>query len=95
MNGNDCGDTSNGGSHQTDWRLPNVRELQSLIDYGEEAPALPDGHPFTDVQPYNYWSSTTYASSTPHAWLVRVGYAGVYFEAKSSTEYVWPVRGGQ
>jgi hypothetical protein len=95
MNGHDCGDTSNGGSHQTDWRLPNVRELQSLIDYGEQAPALPDGHPFIDVQPYNYWSSTTYASSTPHAWLVRVGYAGVYFEAKASPEYVWPVRGGQ
>src|SRR5262249_56455494 len=29
MNGNNCGDTSNAGNYQTDWRLPNVRELQS------------------------------------------------------------------
>ena len=26
----------------TDWRLPNVRELLSLIDYGEHDPALPE-----------------------------------------------------
>jgi hypothetical protein len=31
MNGNDCGDFSNAKSHQTDWRLPNMRELHSLI----------------------------------------------------------------
>lgn len=31
MNGNNCGDTSNEGSHQTDWRLPNIRELFSLV----------------------------------------------------------------
>jgi hypothetical protein len=31
MFGNDCGDTSNNGTHQTDWRLPNIRELMSLL----------------------------------------------------------------
>ncbi len=41
MNGNDCGDTSNGVSHQTDWRLPNVRELQSLVHYGSAVPRCP------------------------------------------------------
>lgn len=35
------------------WRLPNVRELQSLIDYGEYNPALPTGHPFTGVASSN------------------------------------------
>ena len=29
----DCGDTSNGGTHQADWRLPNIRELLSLGNY--------------------------------------------------------------
>ena len=38
MNGNSAGDTSNAGSHQADWRLPNVQELQSLIDYGRFNP---------------------------------------------------------
>ncbi|NIO68243.1 MAG: DUF1566 domain-containing protein, partial [Anaerolineae bacterium] len=49
------------GSSEGDWRLPNVRELQSLIDYGRQTPALPSGHPFTGVQSSLYWSSTTHA----------------------------------
>ena len=31
------------------WRLPNVKELMSLIDYGQINPALPVGHLFIDV----------------------------------------------
>jgi len=46
------------GSSSGDWRLPNIKELQSLIDFGQVGPALPDGHPFTDVQNSFYWSST-------------------------------------
>jgi hypothetical protein len=33
MNSNNCLDTSNAGNHQTDWRLPNIRELLSLLDF--------------------------------------------------------------
>src|SRR5215510_6752431 len=62
-----CNDTSNRGSHQTDWRLPNIRELQSLVDYGTFDPTLPAGHPFVNVPlgvpaalAVAYWSSTTY-----------------------------------
>ncbi|NCC26174.1 MAG: DUF1566 domain-containing protein [Deltaproteobacteria bacterium] len=62
MNGNSCGDTSNGGVHQTNWRLPNIRELLSLIDYGRASPALPSGRPFQNFpSPALYWSSTTRA----------------------------------
>ena len=51
-----------------DWRLANVSELFSLLDfYGASArsPMLPDGHPFVNVQSGKYWSSTgdPYASS--------------------------------
>jgi len=42
-----CSSLSWGG--YDDWRLPNVLELQSLIDYALQNPALPTGHPFTDV----------------------------------------------
>ena len=67
----DCGDTSDGGNHQTDWRLPNVRELQSLVDYGvNAAPVLPAGHPFTGFQASLYWSSTTDAGNSNGAWFV-------------------------
>ena len=95
MNGNACGDTSNGGSRQTDWRLPNVREQQSLIDYGNSSPALPTGHPFTAVQNSYYWTSSAYVSGPASAWLVGLpdGYVGDV--GKASSSYVWPVRGGQ
>jgi hypothetical protein len=36
---NDCGLTD--GSVAGEWRLPNVRELQSLVHYGVSSPALP------------------------------------------------------
>ena len=43
-----------------DWRLPNIAELQSLINYGRVLPPLPVDHHFVDVQPAFYWSSTSY-----------------------------------
>jgi len=95
MNGNSAGDTSNGGSHQTDWRLPTVQELQSLIDYGQYSPALPTGHPFTGVQSSYYWSSTTYAGLTSYAWRVYLDRGYVRYDPKGYAHYVWPVRGGE
>lgn len=47
------------GSIAGDWRLPTVKELQSLIDYGQSVPVLPSGHPFAGVQTSICWSSTT------------------------------------
>jgi hypothetical protein len=88
-----CGLTD--GSSAGDWRLPNVRELQTLIDYGEYSPALPDGHPFTGVQSGYYWMSTTRAVSTSSAWSMRMDYGNVYDGDKDHEHYVWAVRGGQ
>ena len=83
------------GSTAGDWRLPNVRELHSLIDYGRFNPSLPSGHPFAGVQSGSYWSSSTFADSTDVAWVVYLDFGYVYFGSKSATYYVWPVRGGQ
>jgi hypothetical protein len=88
-----CGLTDD--SKANDWRLPNLRELQSLIDYANARPALPTGHPFTGVQSGFYWSSTSAAANTGSAWGVSLDDGGVYLDTKTLAYYVWPVRGGQ
>ena len=104
MNGNNCGDTSNGGSYQNDWRLPNLRELFSLINHAYAGPALSNAartgkwtanDPFTNVLSDAYWSSTTDAGNTNNAWRVGLDGGGMGSTGKTAiTRYVWPVRGG-
>jgi hypothetical protein len=83
------------GSQAGDWRLPNVRELLSLIDYGRFNPSFPASHPFTDVQPFYFWSSTTSATGAGGAWGVYFFDGAVISNGKSATGYVWCVRGGK
>ena len=78
-----------------DWRLPNIKELQSLIDFGQHAPALPVGHPFSGVQGSICWSSTNGVDVTYNAWTVRLDYGNVAYVNKGSILRPWPVRGGQ
>jgi len=94
LNSGECGLTD--GSSAGDWRLPHVRELQSLIDYGRFNRALPSGHPFSNVQPDFYWSSTTFSNDPTVAWHVYFYIGNVSGGNKASAQiYVWPVRGGQ
>jgi hypothetical protein len=75
-----------------DWRLPNIRELEGLIDAGSHSPALPHGHPFKDVKKY-YWSSTTSTYDPRYAWVLYVedGSVGVGYKPNSNF-FVWAVR---
>jgi len=66
-----------------------------LVDRTQCSPALPAGHPFTNVQSSYYWSSSTYAISTYYAWDVGMGSGSVSYSSKDNGYFVWPVRSGQ
>ena len=77
----------------SDWRLPNRRELRSLVSHQTRNPALPAGHPFKNVFLGWYWSSTTAAIAPAHAWYVHMEGARMFYGGKDQSFMVWPVRG--
>ncbi|HDK37607.1 MAG TPA: DUF1566 domain-containing protein [Thiolapillus brandeum] len=77
----------------TDWRLPNRRELRSLMSHDTRLPALPEGHPFTNVFSGWYWSSTTAAIAPAHAWYMHMEGARMFYGGKDQSYMLWPVRG--
>ncbi len=80
----------------SDWNLPNINELESLVN--AEVPdtaAWLNGQGHTGVQSFYYWSSTTPAYSSDFAWIVNMWYGGVVFDGKNKDNYVLPVRSGQ
>ncbi|GAK55386.1 hypothetical protein U27_02219 [Candidatus Vecturithrix granuli] len=89
------------GSHTGEWRLPNVNEQHSLIDATQSNPALPAGHPFTNVSTLTdyYWTSTTADPAyfnTSSTYLVGIHNGNIEVTIKwAGTQLLWPVRGGQ
>lgn len=77
----------------SDWRLPNRRELRSLVSHQTRRPALPEDHPFINVFPGWYWTSTTAAISPAHAWYVNLDGARMFYGGKDQSFLVLPVRG--
>lgn len=77
----------------TDWRLPNIKELESITEDSLFYLAI-DTNYFPDANAY-YWSSTTYASFSFLAWRVLFSGGSVRYDRKSWNRYVRCVRGGQ
>lgn len=82
-----------GTAGRTDWRLPNRRELRSLLDFGARKPALPVNHPFENVFLGWYWTSTTAAIHPGYAWYVHMEGARMFFGRKDQYYLFWPVCG--
>jgi hypothetical protein len=79
------------GGGQSDWRLPNVAEMESLLNADAPNPGawLADG-PFTNVAG-SYWTSTS--STGKSAWSVRMDDGFVGLSSAGTAARVWPVRG--
>lgn len=82
----------NDGSAPGDWRLPNIKEIESLVDYGNVGPSIPTGHPFSNVRPSSYWTSTSVAAAPTQAMFIILGVGPAIFENKEHPFFVWPVR---
>jgi hypothetical protein len=80
----------------TDWRLPNVNELESLLNSEAAVQAtFLNTQGFTNVQASLYWSSTTSVFLNTHsAWFVQMNDGGVSQVDESFPSFVWPVRAG-
>lgn len=77
----------------SDWRLPNRRELRSLMSHQARKPALPEGHPFVNVFSSWYWTSTTAAINKAYAWYIHMEGARMFYGQKEQFFLLWPVRG--
>jgi hypothetical protein len=90
----------------TDWRVPNVSELLSLVNFGAVNPSVSLAFnsgctasctvlTCSCTGSNYYWSSSTYQPSLNHAWNLHFGGGYTYGGGlKSSGNYVRAVRGG-
>jgi len=76
-----------------DWRLPNVDELQTIIDRQRYDPALQRGFHFGLSK--SYWTSTLFSDDTDRAWDIDFKDGKVEHNRHSYDYYVRCVRGGE
>lgn len=77
----------------TDWRLPNRKELRSLMSYQTRKPSLPADHPFCSIFLNWYWTSTSAAINPAYAWYIHLEGARMFYGRKDQSCLIWPVRG--
>jgi hypothetical protein len=89
----------------TDWRVPNVKELQSIVNYENSNPSVSPAFNTGCVASCTvatcsctaagfYWSSSTFAFVPTEAWVVGFFIGQVTTDSKNGTLFVRAVRGG-
>jgi hypothetical protein len=86
-----CQNLSFGG--YSDWHLPSIKELESIVDYSRDPNAYKKG--FKNFASSNYWSSSDYVSNSSLAWFVVFEYGGSDYSNKTYKYYVRCARAGQ
>jgi len=86
-----CAGKTVGG--QLGWRAPTIEELKTLIDSTQKDPALPLGHPFSNIRSAIYWTATPSPSDDIVAWQVSFFSGEAVTDQKSGTRRMWCVLG--
>ncbi len=82
-------------ANQSDWRLPNIRELQTIVDRSTYNPAI-NSTVFPNTQSALYWSDSPFLLYSNTAWVVYFGTDGVaHYQDRPNSYAVRLVRGGQ
>lgn len=84
------------GSKIGDWRLPNRKEIKSLVNRQQtDTSVWLNSVGFSNCQADYYWSSSTVANATTSAWRLNLLNGYVSTDNKLNLGYVLPVRGGK
>jgi hypothetical protein len=75
-----------------DWRLPNVRELESIVDYGRFKPSIDPALGAVSSVPSVYWSSTSLVARAIPWYVDFVGGSVGLGEGKDTEYYLRAVR---
>lgn len=87
---------SNGGyAGHSDWRVPNIKELNSIVETQCTDPAINTSIFPVTPSSGTYWSSSPYGKIAGNAWMTQFS-NGIVYDSPMSTAYsVRLVRGGQ
>jgi hypothetical protein len=78
----------------SDWRLPNIKELVSLVARDRHEPAI-NSTLFPNTPSASFWSSTPYAYDAYGAWGLYFNNGNDDYDLRDGNYYVRLVRGGQ
>ena len=76
----------------SNWRLPNIKELQSLNNELATSPSVFSPY-FNNLGVHFYWSSTSLPNQTTKAWYWSTQYGITTYDVKTNSNYVICVRG--
>ncbi len=78
----------------SDWRLPNKKELESIVESCGHSPAI-NQTLFPATPASGFWSGSTYVPAPSNAWYVYFNDGNSSANNKAASYYVRLVRGGQ
>jgi len=78
-----------------DWRLPNIKEFQSIVDYGETDPAIDTIYFSVKFFGAAYWSSTVWSEFPEDTgWYVSFITGKILYANSDEGKFLRAVRGG-